>query len=110
MTINAWLLIRREEGFCFEAFPGGCEDPLRRAKKGTCSQLGWARTVWPIHCPSNTVDSKVAPVKETRWRGIGTREARDGQTHPMEDRRLWTPSMVRTRLQPCDGFPQEAGR
>lgn len=63
--------------------------------------------VCPIHCPSNTVDSKVAPVKERSWRAIG---ARDGQTHPMEERRLWMPLVVRIGLQPCDGFPQEAGR
>lgn len=109
MTVNAWLLIRREEGFCFEAFPGGwLRRPLKESKEGDmlAARLG-KEPVWPIHCPSNAVDSKVAPVKERSWRGIGVR---DGQTHPMEDRRLWMPSMVRTRLQPCDGSPQEAGR
>lgn len=81
--------------------------PLRERKEGEMLAIRLGKEpVWPIHCPNNTVDSKLTPVKERSWRGIGG----DGQTHPMEERRLWMPSVVRTRLQPCDGFPQEAGR
>lgn len=111
VTADAWplmLLIRREEGFCLEAFPRGLQRPLRECKEGDILAVKLGKEpVWQIHCPSNPIDSKVAPVKKGSWRGIW---AKVWQTHLMEERRLWMPSVTRTGLQSCDGFPQEAGR
>ena len=54
----------------------GLQRPLKESKERELLAVGLGEEpVWPIHCPRNTVESEVAPVKEKSWSRIGTREA-----------------------------------